>query len=819
MAAYNDNTPCTIGTEWMPTIEGVDRLAGDHQVAGALLTSTVTETVESVHVGLTGNAGEDSGWELEIYEADDLPGTDLGIAIYRPACDAENVDAYGWDGSVLSQSNLWDTINDLTLTPDTYLGRAVADNDWVAPIFGAGAEYSFRVDGIDGTLDGKNITRVRLRAKVSEIVVEALVEGATFTPYLEHDGRRAFGEPRTFSGEPGLGDAWGLTHDWWANPFTGGSWKPADVDGFDCDNDDYSAGWIIKATGTSNNTAVVMQGYLQIEYLDETDKRVAVGTLTEPDGQVGWHSFDLFEPDGSAGWSKVNGTEYLFVFRRRVGTGYADWRYLVDQEHGNPDTPAWSRVTPTLYPSTLTVKEAGDTQPGMHAIILELAASAVSADSQPYLSINDDGGPGARFQHDWTKVNTSQGVIQEFTTAGAASYGAIRFVASWESQRPAHPLLVRIKRRSTSAQQGSVLTIDPLDLTPSRARMQVVEAYIPGGPIALLATTQYFVEFSSAAPAGQGWRVQVLSTLVDTEPGGPPVAAYGRTRGGTTDVAQIGGAEYPSLDVAVTVATLSPAPTNVAALIVSSGCFDEAQITWTATDVTAAGCGDFLAYEIERTSDGGATWERIGSIDDEDATEFVDVEGPRGVNTQYRVRTRRDDQSFSLWGTSNGVTRSVSCCGYILASNEARDWSLFVTDIGPQRSWEFPDRRRFHFLAGRDYGVGFGEIEQRGAHFTFEGLVAALGAEGGVIELVEGGIQNFDALRWLLADAKDPDVGTKLALSYVAVCDEKGNRWLADVSILDARADGENGQHIATIRVRPVRDTPSVVTDGGSVGS
>lgn len=816
---YNPDSSCALGCQWFPTLEGVDRMAGDLQVAGALLESTATETVHIVHVGLTGNGGVDSGWEMEIYDADDLPGTTIETAIYRPGCDAVNVDAFGWDGATLSQILLFDDINDSTLTPSTYQGRAVADDDWVAPIFGTGAEYSFRVNGIDGSLTGRNITRVRLRAKVAEIVIEAMVEGATFTPFLECAGQRAYGDPRTFAGEPGLGEAWGLTFDWWANPFTGASWKPQDLHRFDCDfgASDCSAGWIIKPTGTSNNTAAILQGYLQIESLDETDKRVAVGTLTDPDGQVGWHSFDVTAPDGTANWSKVNGTTYLFVFRRRVGTGFADWRYLTDP-NGETHPPTWTRVTPTVYPSTLTLAAAGDDRGGMYAILLELAASAVSADSQPYLSINDDGGPGANFQHDWTKVNTDQGVIQEFTTVGALSYGVIRFLVCWEVAAPPNPLLVRVKRRSSSAQVGTTLEVNALDISPPRARFQVYEAEIPGGPVALLAATQYFVEFSSAAPAGEGWRVQVLSTLIDTEPGGPPVAAYGRTFGGTTDRAQVGGAEYSSLDVAVTVHTFPPRPTTCAALIVPSGeCFDEARVTWDATDVAAAGCGEFVAYEIDRND--GEGWERIGRLTDEDAVLFVDVEGRRGVNTQYRVRTRRDDQSFSLWRVSNGVTRSVSCCGFVLASNEARDWSLWVTDVGPDRSWDLPDRRRYQFLAGRDFGVGFGEIEERGAQFTFTALVAAQGADGGTPELSVAGIDNFDALRWLLADSKDPDLGTKLALSYVAVLDEKGNRWLADVSVLDLKSEGEGGAHVATVRVRPTTDTPSVVDDGGDVGS
>lgn len=800
MSRFNPNSPATLGCEFFADLEGVDRLAGDLQVAGAILTAAATETIETVHVGLTGNAGRDSGWELEIYDPANLPTANTTTADYRPGCDRVNIDMFT---DTLSQTNLYGVIDEASL--DT--------TDYISPIFGAAAEYACGFTDVAGTLVGLNIVSVKLRARVAELVGFALVEGATFVPFLTDGTNRAFGQPQTFAGDPLLGSlAFVLESEWKANPFTGASWKPQDLDDFDCAGSS-GAGWIIKPTGSSNNLAVIYQGFLRVEYLDEADVRLAVGTLTEPTGQVGWQSFNLTAPDGTANWAKASGSEYLFVFRRRVGDGFLDWRYLIDQEKPFSAPPTWQIVTPRVFPSTLTLAEQGANRDGVYAILLETNAGAISVDSQPYLSINDDGGPQARFQHQWTFVNTDGGLIQEFTTVGADDYGVVRFLVSWETSRPDAPLLVRLKLRSTSAQVGGTLTIDPLDLEEPRARWQVYEAEIPGGPVALLAATQYEAEFSSAATAGTGWRVQVLSTLLATDPGGPPAGAYGQTFGGTTDVAQVGSVERPSLDAAVTIATQPDPLDNVAAAVTDvDDCRSYATVSW-----AISADPDFLRYEVERMDD-ATNWERIGNLTDVAALAFVDVAARRGVPITYRVRQRRTDLSFSAWEEASPVTITTTCCGFVLASNEARDWSVFVVDVG-DRGWEFPqanDTANFRYLAGRDYGVGFGELEQRGAHFTFQALVAADGEQDGVPPLVTPGIENFDALRWLLANSKDPSVGTKLALSCVAVLDEQGGRWLAQVQILSATRNGETGAHIATIRVRETQDKPTPVTVGGA---
>lgn len=816
MAKYNPNRPGTLGCEFFSDLEGVDRLGGDLQVAGAVLTSTATETISTVHVGLTGNNGREAGWEMEIYDPADLPTNITASAVYRPGCDLVNKDMYGWNGT-LQTSNLYTLIDDTGLTPSTYQGRSVPDNDWINPLFGSAAEYSCQFASIAGTLDGYNITRVRWRARVGELVDSALVEGATFTPFLEKDGRRKFGNAQTFSGEPGISTAQTLVADWKANPFTGASWKPQDLDDFDCSGGSSGAGWVISATGSSNNLAVVFQGYLEVTYLDEADVRLAVGVLTDPTGQVGWQSFDLTAPDGTANWAKADATDYLFVFRRRVGdSGYLDWRYLIDQEKVYEGPPNWQIVTPALYPSTLTLSGQGANRDGVYAILLEDNAGNIVDDSQAYLSINDDGGPQTGFQHTWTHVNTTTQVMQEITTdGGGGDYGVVRFLVAWEEGAPDANLLVRLKLRSTSALLGGVLSVAPLDLTPPRARFQVYEAEIPSGPVTLAGSTQYFLEFSSAASEGAGWRIQVLSTLISTDPGGPPADAYTQNFEGVTDVAEVGSTEYPSLDAAATIATQPDPVTSLAADVTTVAvCRGYATVTWDASAES-----DFDSYEIERMDDTDEGWLRIGKLSSASETTFVDVEARRGVDVTYRVRVRRGDRSFSSWATSTAVQLPASCCGYVLASNEARNYGVFVADIG-ERGYTFPAANAqtdFLFLAGRDGGAGFGEIEDRGTHFTFTGLVAANGATGGVTELVAAGIDNFDALRLLLSNMVDPAVGTKLALSYVAVLDETGARWLADVKILDGvRAADEGEAHRATIQVRDTKSVPSVVVDGGA---
>lgn len=814
MSRYNTHSPCALGPEWFPTIEGSVRLDGDLVAAGTVLTSQVAETITDVWIALAYTSGDLTGFELEIYDASDLPGNQTVTDIFRPGDDALKVDSYGWDGSSLltPTDTLYTLINEATLTPGTYNGRAVADADWISPIFGAGAQYGCRFASVAGSVANRNIVSVTLKANVAELIDRYLVEGGEIVAFVTIADQTFYGRPAQVVGSgSGFQPAQLISSTWWANPNTGVSWKPQDVDEFDASGGSSYAGWIIKPTGTSNNLTVIFQGWLEVTYLDETDKRVAVGALAPPDDRWGWQSMTITAPDGTADWSKANATDYLFLLRRRVGAGYVDWRYVADLTR-EPIDPAWQRVTPRLYRETFTLARTGADRRGQYAILLERSDTAMSIDSQPYRSISDDTAPTAT--HEWTNVNASEELQQDVTTVGSLDYGFARWLCRWENTRPDGDLTVGVYRRSDDVQMGTDIVISPDDLSPPRTGWQVMDGEF--GPVTLAAATQYYVKFSSPATDGSGWRVQVMSTMLDTDPGGPPVAAYDQTFGGTTDVAWPDGVAVDALDACVTIHTQDdPVADLTAAEVQVADCLTYVSVTWTAAE--EGDCGALVGYELDRYSTLVERWQRIAELAP-DVTSFDDYEARRSGDVEYRIRTRRDDGSASPWAElAEPLERTPTCCGYVIASNEAPEYALWYDDVvGPDgRRLSFPDQRSLLTFYGRDFAVGFGGLEQGGDEFTIDVLVASDGGVNGTPEVTTHGPEAFWPLRWLVGSMKIPAVGTKLAVSYLAVLDSFGSQWFAEVQIVAATFNERVGSYEATLRVRQVTDTPSVIIDAG----
>jgi hypothetical protein len=216
------------------------------------------------------------------------------------------------------------------------------------------------------------------------------------------------------------------------------------------------------------------------------------------------------------------------------------------------------------------------------------------------------------------------------------------------------------------------------------------------------------------------------------------------------------------------------------------------------------GIGDkFYAYVIERSDDGGATWNTIARLTSINAHRFDDYEALRNTTATYRMRTESVDFAYSLY-TAEGTSLPVyTQCGYLLTSNEDPTLNLEYLD-SPDREYQFPDVAHEWQLYARDYAVVFRETENRGDVFTINFWLYMDGTP--VTNNVPVNLTGRIAFQDLINLIRAP-------LSYVCVLDQDGNRWLAallmDKSTATRKEPG--GKYLFPIRVRQVTATPSEV--------
>lgn len=216
---------------------------------------------------------------------------------------------------------------------------------------------------------------------------------------------------------------------------------------------------------------------------------------------------------------------------------------------------------------------------------------------------------------------------------------------------------------------------------------------------------------------------------------------------------------------------------------------EKAHITWTATSLGAA----FDAYEIER-NDSAAGWQRIAEITAEATADFDDYEGRRGVLASYRMRVRRTDMAVSAWTSTASVTPAVQKSRVQLVSNEDPTLNVELWLAAVDRVYGFPEQAVEWEMHGRDNVVVIRDLEDRGDDLSLEVLI-----DPDTASATPGRAAFQDVL----------DIARAPGLSYVAVLDSDGNRWLAAVLVDVGRRRNPRGVHSMVLRVRETTDTPS----------
>lgn len=812
--------PDAQGLGWMATREPGVKLEGFSAGAASLREGAqATESVAAVWVYLNRSGVDvEDGYEVSVYDLDDLEEGDLSTVVVRPDADVRVVNAARWSYvSGSSDVDLWAGVDSTALVPSDYQGRGVPNGEFVFPLYGQGAEVVFSYSALGGAFTGTSVTAVRARAMACEIVWPAgqqPVGGATISPVLHIGGNLYLGPPTMV---PANGSPVEVSAEWLANPATGRSWTPTDLDELaGLLGGTSGIGWQITATGSPNWLPVVLQGWVEVDSAP-VDKRLAVGVIRPGPSIVGsWQRIPLLDPaDGTpATWAKTIGQRSLVVLRRRWGTGWALWRRVLgDGTYPN----GWQQGQPVVLPSGrlaglvdgVAAALGPITDPGGYGLLLERSDGDLSVDSQPYISVNDDVSGRSGFFNYWTRVDASQSLTQEFTTGSAVDVGFARVLAALEDPECEDLLTVEVVDPAGPTVLASV-TFDPAALGDDPTSFEVLEDYLDG--VASLGSGQYELVFSCPAPAGEGWRVQVLSAGRIGGPTLTPADVPDIAFGLGADELIVGATAYGELTAAAQVHTLPDPPTGFAAT--ASGPVDNVdavELEWTPPSVPEG--GGFAGVEIERRDD-RTDWQRVAYITDDAATEWWDYEARLDVESTWRARTRRVDGSASVWTDEATATPTGPPCGWVLASNEAPSWSGWWDSIGPVVSFEFPEQVSEHRPIGANGSLVLRELEDRLDRFKLTLFLAGLGSltDTPQVPAVAGRQQVFDPLRVLIGNRRDPSTGRKLMLSYVCVLAPGGDRWFAGITTQGGEVSEPDGSYSMRVTVTEQTDVAAVVT-------
>lgn len=805
--------PDALGLGWFATREPSVQIDGASAGAATLTNAQATEDIAAVwlHLDWTGGTPAD-GYELAVYDRAALTEGNLSTATFRPGADRNPINAAAFDTFTgTDSSDLWSYVDQAVNVPGTYQGRPIPNQSLVFPLFGEGAQVGFGLAGINGALAGRAVVTFRTRALVAELVETPVTGGATFTPYIAIDGVPYLG--RAVSVPSDGSPARVITAEWPANPATGLSWTPEDLNEFGSIAGQDSVGWLIAKTGTTNHLPVIFQAWAEVDSAP-LDARVAVAVFRPYPGNInGWNRAEFVDPaDGTAApWAKAAGGDYLATFRRRVGSGWILWRRVL----GDRTLPnGWGSGLPIFTAAgRLASAQAGNVaalgrvdEAGGFAVLLERDDAALSVDSQAYVSVNDDVSGRGGFFHYWTRVDAGQTLEQEVTPPSAVDVGYLRALVSLMDVDPAPTadLTVELLDRGSATVLGTlVFTVDDLDDTPTR--WQVLEDYWPS--VIPVTTDQLGLRFSSPAPAGEGWRVQVLSTSLIGGPGGPPADVGDVTFAAGVDALDVEGTEYLELTAAAQVHTLADPPTAFAAapLGIDAG-VDGCELSWVPT-ATVDG-GGFAAYEVERTDD-RTSWQLVARIDDESVAVWEDLEARLDVASTYRIRVRRVDGSVSPWSDEADAIPEGPGCGYVFTSNaDETAPAVWYDTIGSETVLEFPEQVEVVQPIGRNGSLALRELEDRLDRFTVVPFIAGRGARLGTPEEPpETGQRAFDPLRIIAGNRRGSD-GRKLILPYVCVRAPGGDRWFASLLVDSGTRTEPDGSYSMPVTVVETTDVP-----------
>lgn len=739
---WNPNSTGTKGLEvFWPTTKSF-ALDSPTKMLGLSLDQSVSQAIGTIKVPVSSIPVRGGTYVLEVFDGETAvssTGGSVTTLTARPNEDVSGVSASAWSGIAAGTTNIYADIDESTPSSSDYISNSSGPDT-----------YAGRMSTGSLSLTGKRIVAVRLCAYIggyrgynSQAQLGLNISGTDYWGPI-------------YSGMPhgsGTSSTYFRSVEWTTNPATGAAWTIAAVQALDTTDE-----WLVASMST--NTVFVSNAYLEVDVADTNDERLAYGILDDSTSGLtagAWNSVTVTTPTGGT-WTKDGSGRHLYTLRRTSSTG----SLVVPLLDGDAVSFA-SGWQPTLDSSSLLVTSMGDERTEVFGLIQRTTAPADSVDSIPYVT------------QVAALVFSGTTAQQEFSSAGASTYGQLRFLVKANSATAA--LSVKVKRRSDNTQFGATLTVtadaaNALDDEGGGWRL-VDETLSSTGTLAT--ATQYYIEFSSNA-AGTG--SDYWSVLAYDSWGSGDTTGFGGTtdRATLTTSTSVAAAEADRYDIPATF-SVAPSPmsggdTTLLTLSVTDGVgmavagIDYVRASWTATALGAS----FSRYDLDRSEDGGTTWTRIAKITDEATHYFDDIEGLRDVAASYRVRSVTTAGASSDWLSCGTETPTGATGALYLTSNWSMEDSLVFHASGsdPVPAWAQLDTSTIRTPYGVDGHWAFRPTERRLRTFAVTIYPPEQLSSTG-----RAGVGVFDALDDFLA----------LSIPYVCVMDFRGDRWFADVTV------------------------------------
>lgn len=320
----------------------------------------------------------------------------------------------------------------------------------------------------------------------------------------------------------------------------------------------------------------------------------------------------------------------------------------------------------------------------------------------------------------------------------------------------------------------------------------------------LASATDYTIDAGAGVDYATGW----FLLWVDSTSG--HALTGNQTYGGSTDAAAVGGGvttagadfqltlgSVPTAPASITLAAVTVALPDNGSPLCNPGTMTKARVTWAATALGAS----FSRYEVQRSADGGATWEDAAYVTAEATLTFDDRMVARGVAHTYRVRVLRTDGAFSDWRTAVGSVTCPATEGAVLFVSNDDDVEQGYVLLSPEQTYDFlsADEVVFQRMYARDYQVAFHPTEDRGFRWQFPVLIYT-GDDGAPAS--GRGPAAFDGVR---------TVGENVA-AYLCMLTPSGGRYFGAVQV-HTGTEVQPGQfYVAQLIFTQTQGSPTVVT-------
>lgn len=704
--------------------------------------------------------------------------------------------------------------------------------------------------------DEERIVRVGLRIEAQRLINARAVGGEFDQPYYVRLGLNISG--RTYwSPQILVPDGQSTIEYFWPrNPDTGQEWTYLDLPTFG------GPGYTAVEMRRPNVPGVILDtvgAIYRFQFITQTTAETRSGVALRTNYRTvryGWTNWTVRRPDSLLGtpfkpWAKQIDRTYLFDQRLDAPVVSDATRSLAINQTSVRALTTETGINGILgtnpeYVDGVPVS-VGDSASFVPAIVLrgEQPGNAFSFDAQPYADVTaGDGTAVVRASNDsavaqevWFDASTFSPDRIRFSVRGADVFGAV----------PNSRLWVRVYNGSITS-SGLEATAGPVYGSDLSTASQWTEFDLPLANTNWSTGSDYkHVVVFTVDGGDDPWEVL---TVANAEEGAASLSFVGTPLGykASSWYDTLTGSGWTRTFLRSIFTGIGQQPDTPTGLIATlrdwtsaPGFGQHIELEWDGLTGSEE-CSTLGYYEVQRLSETADTsspfysgWQTVftaavdGSEPSYIARDFEAIRHSKAVATnKYRIRLVNEAGFASDWSSEVTVTMLADDrCQYSFMSNQYPALNQWYTDIG-SRSYGLLETVTYFEFEGRDGAQALRPATDRLDEFALSLLVAADGAVDptpDIRTLDERGRRRFDLLAVLSGNKRSLQLSDTLVdfdglmrLPYIAVLDNRGNRWFADLRVSEGTETEPGGRHRYDVNVREVSRnpaaTPLVLHDG-----